>query len=217
MQGLYIKRRLCRSHMHTHEQSATPCSDPTQRNLCPASRCSDVRERNQAEDPSIGPSVPSWSWWPHIRPAPNGSRRTRSRAAAAAGWGSAETRTGTGSLPASWPVWDAAEGIPGALSPMCDGFRRLVSCPVDSGCVKSRVNRESWIARCGRSLKACTDWGGKAHGSRNRVFAPVGSPAHLVPPTPVSHPPADCAHCVRGAFDVQMKPFIIILTTAKQQ
>jgi len=49
------------AHMHTHEQSATPCSDPTQRNLSPALRCSDVCERNRAGDPRIGPSVPSCS------------------------------------------------------------------------------------------------------------------------------------------------------------
>lgn len=41
------------------------------------------------------------------------------------------------------PYEKLREGIPGALAPICDGFRRYFSRPVASGCVKSGVNRES--------------------------------------------------------------------------
>ncbi len=80
--------------------------------------------------------------------------------------------------------------------------------PVESGCARSAAIRESWIAN--HKVWASARIEGES--------APITEPRVLSgrKPRPLDHAHS-CQSSRGGAFDIQMKPFIILITTAKQQ
>lgn len=170
--------------------------------LLPALRCPDVRERNRAEDPSTGPAVAYLHALDGLISVPHradlvvhGLVRQQQLV---------EDLQRTGPVPDRLQRHDPCEM---RLNVFRERWRRCVTGSVGPLRVRWRrgalkalrfVNHESRITRCGR-----------LHGSRGKS-APITEPRvrsgrkprPLTTPTPVSHP---------------MKPFIILMTTATQQ
>ncbi len=183
-------------HTRVHEQKAQARARIRHKGALPASRCPDVRER----DPSTGPAVA----YRYLH-ALDGLISVPHRAdlvvhALVRQQQLVEDLQRTGPVPDRLQRHDPYEM---RLNVFRERWRRCVTGsvgPVESGCARSAATRES------QGVGVCTERGGSATITEPRVGS-GRKPRPLTTPTPVSHP----------AFDIQMKPFIILITTAKQQ